>query len=186
MPIYLRMKSTIGAIILALLFMSLSWKAEPEESAQLDETDTQAIVKAKFISFFSLYCDWPQERKEGDFVIAVLGNKNLYEELVSKYSSDAVGSQHLKVIFIKALDKLAEAHIICVSKENSKLLPDISKKFQGTASIIVTQCDDCLNTGAHFNFVVEDNKLLYELDQPALEGEGVLVGNKLIQFAVNR
>ncbi|NNE54464.1 MAG: YfiR family protein [Flavobacteriales bacterium] len=73
-----------------------------------------------------------------------------------------------------------------MSRKNADKIPDVIEMFDGESTLIVSQCDDCLENGSHFNFVVQENSLKYELNQPAADANGILIGNKLIQFAVNR
>lgn len=173
-------------VFLVLAIPITSFIVRDEDEAQIDDTDTQAIFQAKYISFFSLNCDWPEERKKGEFVISVFNNKSLYDELVLKYSSNPVGSQHLKIRHAKELTELTGSHIVFLGRKSSSKLKHIVSMFKGRSTLLVSQCEGCLDSGSHINFVVKDNKLLYELNQQGAADQGMLLGNKLVQFAVNR
>ena len=52
---------------------------------ELDNADTQAIMKANFLFHFAAANEWPVETKKGPFRIVVIGNERLFQELIDKY-----------------------------------------------------------------------------------------------------
>ena len=47
--------------------------------------DTRAVLKALYIYNFATLTDWPSDYKSGDFVIGVLGESSVFDELQKKY-----------------------------------------------------------------------------------------------------
>lgn len=69
----------------------LLWVSMLEVCAQ----DVNSKIKAIFIYNFTKYIEWPENQKQGDFVIGVLGNSNpnLNKELDKMAALSKIGSR---------------------------------------------------------------------------------------------
>src|SRR5688500_10416091 len=52
-------------------------------------------VHANIIYHFTKYIDWPEDKKSGDFVIGVIGDTPLFNELKKIISNKTAGSQKI-------------------------------------------------------------------------------------------
>lgn len=151
---------------------------------QLDPTDTQAIRKASFIFHFAIGNNWPESERSGDFVIAILGNKNIYEELVDKYATKPIGSQSLKIVNLENAQFEEVPHVLYVDKSMYSELPAIISKTSDQHTLIVGDNPGSLEAGAVISFKVVDSRIRYEINTEAAKSRNITIGSKIASWAV--
>lgn len=152
----------------------------------LDDTDTRAVTKANFLFHFAASNEWPDEVKEGEFQLTVIGNERLHAELVDKYAMKMIGSQPLHVNGYSDVSQLpADAfHHLVYCDEGGTVLRNVAEALQGTPTVLVSDAPDGLEQGADINFVAVGNRIRYEINATDAAAKGVLIGNKIMSWAV--
>lgn len=166
-------------VIAALCAMSASVQQVPK----LNETDTSALIKASYLYHFSKLVDWPSDFKSGNFVISVMGNSNVHVELVKKYNSKQIGSQQIEVRKVTKTVNISKCHVLYVGKECEDILPDIVKALKDQPTLIVSEGEGTLKKGSDINFIVEDTKLLFELNVKNATEKQLFIGSTLKSLA---
>jgi hypothetical protein len=172
------MKRLILIVLLAIPLISMDNMPIPTQS-----DDTHARLKALYVYQFATLVDWPKEFKQGDFVIGVFGESNLYDELTSKYSNKSVGSQSIKIKKYLNFAEISNSHILFVANENSERTAELVKKYKSKSTLIVTEKEGKLKDGAVINFIVKDNKQTYELSKTNAAKYKLIIGAKLENLA---
>ncbi|MBL8009361.1 MAG: YfiR family protein [Flavobacteriales bacterium] len=132
---------------------------------QLDvEKDTAAIVQASYIYNIAKLVEWKDPgMSSGTFVIGVIGGSNLYQELIKKYSTKAIGKQPIEVRKLPRSPNIDRCHILFVGQSDLALMPEIYRNLANKPTLIVTEYADALEDGAVANFVKVASTLKYEL-----------------------
>jgi len=177
---------TIKAIFLSgILCLLLPVLMQAQGKIGLDDTDTQASVKASYLFQFSKYTDWPDATKQGNFVIGVAGNTSLYNILVNKYANKAIGSQLLQIVEIKETGSIPEIiHILYINEELSNDLPKYIKALRKKPSLVVTEIVGAMDQGAHINFLQLDGIIRFEINDTKSQESGVSFSDKLKGWAI--
>lgn len=176
-------KSSLLVILFALV-SSFQLLAQSTGEPILEDADPNAAFKASFLFMFAKSCDWPEARKEGEFVLSVVGSKRVFDELSYTYATKPVGSQILVVELITDLKDITKSHVVFVSRSQSKLLPEVVRLCKGLPILIVSETSGGLDIGAALNFIVVDNATRYELNQQHAKDAFIEIGAKLTQFAI--
>lgn len=171
------MKRLILILILAL--PNMSWNMVWQQN----DKDTHVRLKALYVYQFATLVDWPKEFKQGDFFIGVFGESPLYNELTTKYSNKAVGSQSIKIKSFSNYNEISACHILVVTPDNSDKVGDLVKKFKTKSTLIVTEKEGKLKDGSIINFVVKDHKQSYELSKTNASKHKLVIGSKLENLA---
>lgn len=173
------------AIILLLPLMALFGFLgnDIDTSQQLDDADTEALFKARYLYEFAVSSDWPDASKKGPFVIAVYGSSNLFLELTDRYATKPVGGQKLEVIQVMNKEEIPDCQVLCMSRGVSADLPNILQKLKGSSTMLVTHIDGPTKAGVTINFVVEDSKIRFALNMKEAVKRKIVIGSKLIQWA---
>ena len=130
---------------------------------QPNNYDTNAKIKAVFIYSFTRYFEWPDKKKEGNFVIYVVGkNDHLITELKGLASKKKVGNQDIEIKNSASFDAATSAHIIYLLPEASKSISDVSSKSKGKATLVLGEALNGCKSGASINFLVIESKLKFE------------------------
>ncbi len=141
-------------------------------------------VYANIIYRFTKYIDWPDDRKSGDFVIGIVGNSPVYDELVSFTANKTVGSQK---IVIKKMSLSASSYDCCIlflSDDASKNLKKIVAETENTPTLIVSEGKGLALKGACINFIIADEHLKLEINKTNIEKRDLNIATELLSLGI--
>lgn len=168
--------------VLGLCAIAWTGYGQGLQEPRLDETDTRAVMKANFLYHFAAGNDWPDDVKRGNFRVAVIGNERMYRELVDKYALKPIGAQPLEVVRVEPGALSGFYHIVYAEGTDVRRL---AGNIGNRPTLLVTERTGALAEGATINFVVRNNRILYEIDPAAASRRGVLLGSKILSWAVS-
>ena len=147
--------------------------------------EANAHVKAIYIYNFTKYIEWPQNYKEGNFVVGVLGTSvPLINELNKMASSKTVGTQKFEIKSVSFVADAAKCHIIYILADNSSQLSDVIGKVKGKSALIVTDKVGLATKGSAINFIIDGNKQKIELNRSNVEKYKLKVASTLVEMSV--
>lgn len=171
----------IFAIIVLLICMSADYVRMPLQ----DPNSSNAKIKATFIYNFTKYIVWPEQYKQGNFVIGVLGTTSFYNDLTTLLSKKSVLDQKFEIKNYTSVEAVSGVcHILFITSENSYMLPDVIKKLKGKSTLIVTEKSGLAKQGSGINFVVDNNKQRFELNKNNVEKYSLRVSSTLTSLAI--
>ena len=153
--------------------------------------NTPSKIKVTFLYNFTRFIEWPEDYKEGNFIIGVVGDTPLYGELLAmkenmeKDNKTFVtkGNQPISVLKYLSYKALGKCHIVFVSNNCSNQLSSIVEKTTAHHTLLVTEKLDLIENGAGINFVINENKIGFELNRTQLIKKGLSVSNNLSNYA---
>lgn len=160
----------------AVFFLSAQ-KVDPRE-------DTNAKIKAVYLYNFSKYVEWPEEYKNGSFVVTVIGNNPYLLAELEKMSQKKVGTQPISIKSISSVSSIEKSNIIFVPFESSGELTEIINKMKGRSTLVVTEKPGLAKQGAAINFIIKENKQLFELNKSNAERYKLKISSSLIPLAI--
>lgn len=172
------MKKLLTLVSIALLLGS--WTvAEP----QLRDENTSAIIKASFIYNFAKLVSWPDKKSNGSFTIGILGDSDLYRQIVEKYQGKKIGNQEIEILQLVSADQLPDLHMLFISRHSKDVTQHISAKLNKKNTMIITEDAKGLAHGATLNFTVIDNQQKFEISEPNAAAQGLTIGMTLKSLA---
>ncbi|MDO6430844.1 YfiR family protein [Flavitalea sp. BT771] len=160
----------------ALSLMSLtSIKAQHE---------TDYKVHANIIYRFTKYIDWPADKKSGDFIIGIVGDSPLYDELKSLSVSKTVGSQKIVVVKMSPSANAYSCHMLFISDEESASIKRIAALTAGTAILIISESDGLARKGSCINFITVDERLKLEINKGNVEQRNLRIASELLELGI--
>ena len=165
-------------VMIAIAFVFLSaLRIDPKE-------DTNAKIKAVYLYNFSKYVEWPEDYKSGSFVVTVVGNNSAMLSELDKMSQKKVGNQSISIRSISSPSGLEKSNIVFVPFESSAFLSEVMNKVKGHSTLVVTEKPGLTKQGAAINFVIKDNKQLFELSKTNAERYKLKVSSNLSALAI--
>lgn len=149
-------------------------------------TNAQAEkYKALFIYNFTKHIEWPASQKTGDFVVGVVGQKLLVDKLIEVTNNKKVGSQNIVIQSYKNIDEITNCNIIVLGSSNStpKKLALVLGKINNT-TLIVSNGNNSATKGATINFVIQEGKLKFELNNADATKRQLKISTYLHNLAV--
>jgi hypothetical protein len=165
---------TILINILLLFFIYSGVKAQTEIPK----------AQAMYIYNFCRLIEWPASYKTGDFVIGVLGVSTVYDELVAFTTGKKVGTQEIKIVRFKEPVEITKCQILFVSFGKSPKIAEIIGKVGSNSTLIITEKNGMIDTGAGINFIVDGDKLKFELRNDNVSKYGLKVSSSLLNMAI--
>ncbi len=141
-------------------------------------------TKKFFVYSFGKFIHWPDEYRQGDFEIAVLGESPFVEQLTDMATKKKIGERAIKIVKINSVAEIKKSHILILPTSQSAALADVLKKVGTNSTLVVTEQDGLGAKGSDINFVMKDNKLAFELNQATLAKHKLKAANELIRLAI--
>ena len=142
-----------------------------------------ARAEALFIYNFSRLIEWPANYKSGPFVIGVLGDAPITEQLKSFTSGKQVGTQPISIKNFGSPAEISTCHILFIPFSETKYLPNILSQLANKSTLIVTEKNAAIQQGSAINFVVIGDKLKFELSPENAQKYNIKLSSKLNEMA---
>lgn len=148
--------------------------------------DTNSKIKAVFLYNFTRYFDWPEKKKEGNFIIYVVGkNDNLVNELKGLSGKKKVGNQEIEIKNSSTYDANISSQIIYLLSDAGKLVGDVASKNKNKGGLVVSETAGACKQGSSINFVVVENKLKFEYQKNNAVKSGLKTNDDFKALAIN-
>jgi hypothetical protein len=139
-------------------------------------------VHANIIYHFTKYIDWPEHMKSGDFIIGVIGESPLYDELKKVTNNKTVGNQKIVIRQYSASESSYHCHILFIGDDETGNLKKILAHTTGMAILIVTEAEGAARKGSCINFAEIDDRLRLEINKTNIEKRNMNIATELLQL----
>lgn len=139
-------------------------------------------AQAKFIYNFTKFFDWPQSEKTGDFVIGVLGDKSLSNEISNITNGKKNGYQNIVVQYFRNYNEVDKCHVLFISSYDVNKISTIHEKT-GLYTLIISDSMKGIQSGAAINFAIINNRLKYEFSKDNALKHGLKFHSKIAEMA---
>ena len=144
--------------------------------------ETDYKVHANIIYRFTKYIDWPVNKKSGDFIIGIVGESPLYDDLKSLSANKTVGSQKIVVVKMSPSASSYNCHILFITDEESSSLKKIAVLTAGAAILIISESDGLARKGSCINFITVDERLKLEINKGNVEQRNLHIASELLEL----
>ena len=174
------MKKLFALILVSFFFIS----ADIIKFMPPGTNDAPTKIKATFLYNFTKYIEWPEDYKQGNFVIGVMGNNSLYTDLSTFFSTKTLGTQKYEIKYFAKASDIIKCHMIFIPADYAGAANDVIAKVKGKSTLVVTDRSGMAKQGAAINFVSIDNKQKFELNKSNLAKIDLKVSSSLVQLAI--
>ncbi len=164
----------------ALLFL---FGAVGTGSAAADPPPLEYQVKAAFLLNFTKFIEWPAQdftAADSPISICVLGDAPVGAVLQQMVEGEEVGGRKLTMQRTPS-DPSKSCQVLFVSKsdkEGTRLIGEM-----GRGVLTVGEEGDFLARGGMINFIIEDRRVRFDINQRAVERSSLKLSSKLFQVA---
>jgi hypothetical protein len=163
---------TIVAVFGATTHVASAQAPVPEEDA-----------KAAFLYNFAKFVDWPDDAfaaANEPFLVGVVGDDAFAAVLDRVLHGKVVRDRPLAVRRIARPDDLAGCHVVFVGDGR---LPEVFQAVASRPILTVGQRDDFATKGGMIGFLVQDQKLRFEVNLDAAERANLRISSQLLKLA---
>ncbi len=140
-------------------------------------------VKSAFIYQFTKYINWCPENQTGDFVIGVLGNSPIIDELNNLGSQKKVANHDVLVKKFIDVDDVTQCNILFVSEDKNSLFGSVNSMLSSVCTVIICEKKGMAKKGAAINLIQNNGKILFELNEQAFSSRSLTIDHKLLKLA---
>ncbi len=142
------------------------------------------MFKALFMYNFTKNVEWPADMKQGDFIIAVLGDSPVIGELQKVAASKKVGQQNIVVKKVDNPGAIDKCHILYLPTDKSSDFSAVLSKVEGKPVLLVTDKDGLAQQGACINYVIVGGKLNFEINKARFQKQGLQMASTLANLGI--
>jgi hypothetical protein len=168
------MKKLLYALVL-LMVGTISKAQEPD----------LAKFKSMFVLNFIRYVDWSEEAKKGDFVIAIVNQREVAKHLKELSATKKFGFQDIVIKEFNSIEELTSCQVVFIGSSINlgKSKAVLEEKIKPLKTLVVTEREGSTNNGSMINFVVRDDKLKFEINQKNIEANNIIISSALTKMS---
>nr|NQU93596.1 YfiR family protein [Bacteroidota bacterium] len=145
---------------------------------------TSENIMGSFIYNFAEFLTWPNLNESDDFKIVVLGNCGILKPLQQISEMRTIDGKKITVKNIQNIDELESCHILYISEKRIDELAIVLKSLENFQTVTISNCEGCLQKGLSINFVIENEKVRFEINKTMLDKNKVKISSQLLKLAV--
>lgn len=158
-------------LLLTIVFVTITTSAQTEK------------IKTAYIYQFLRFIEWCPEFKTGDFVIAVLGDSPIYDELLKTSKGKKIGIQNIVVKKYTSQDEIVKTNILVLPSGRSSQLSSVLLRIGSNCTLVISEKAGHYRDGAAISFIEEGGKLLFELNKSSFTNRSLGVNAQLQTLA---
>jgi len=143
-------------------------------------------VKAAFLYNFAKFVEWPASGfsdASAPLRICVFGKDPFGQELRDIASEKNINGRRLQIDQLDDLQLARTCHILFISSSEKAQLTRIFESLRGTDVLTVGDTNGFVEHGGMINFVLENNRVQFEVNRKAAEQAGLKISSKLLGVA---
>lgn len=140
--------------------------------------------KALFIYNFTKYIEWPTGSSSGEFVIGVLGNSPIVDELKVVAGKGKVGAMSIVVKQYSSLGEIDKCHMLFVAPNSGADLNQIANMAKTKSILTIASKEGSIAKGSCINFKMVENKQLFEISKKNITDSGLVVNSQLLSLGI--
>ena len=166
-----------SAVCLSVLAWAFPAAAAPAESLEY-------AVKATFLYKFAGFVEWPAaafESASSPVTICVLGSDPVALLIDHAAAGQSVGERSIAVRHLQVLAGVSGCHILYVAADVPSA--EAQNAVRGMPVLTVTDAGSSATAASIVSFVVQDNRVRFDIDDAAAAQNSLTISSKLLSLA---
>ena len=182
-----RWRRLLSTVVRLLLLVTAGAMAGGMHGARAQtEPPSEYQVKAAFLYNFVKFVEWPVDTfadPGAPFVLGVLGEDPFGSVLEQTLKGKTVNGRALVIRGVKQGKDLRTCHILFVSSSEIRHLDQILESLKGSSVLTVGEMERFAQSGGAVNFVLEQNRVRFEINPEAAARARLRISSKLLALA---
>ncbi len=150
----------------------------------VSQTNTTVRISAGYINNFIKLIEWPQGALQDTFKIGIVQSPEIAKWVTTTMSKNSNGIKGIpvKVDEIESLENAKDYSVLYVNIRNKYLPPELFNAIGNDPILLITEGYDVGTT--MINFVIQNNRLSYEVNVLPIEIRKLVMDNKLLDNSI--
>jgi hypothetical protein len=147
---------------------------------------TEYQVKAAFLLNFAKFIDWPQaafKEPRSPVTLCILGEDPFERSIDEAVRGQTLGERPFAVKRVTQIQKDEPCHILFVGSTERERFERILGGVKNLPILTVGEDEEFARASGMINFIVENNKIRFEVNLEAAERAGLKFSSRLLQLA---
>lgn len=154
--------------------------------AEQRTTTAEDDIKAAFLFNFTQFIEWPAAAGTTEpFNICVVADPAFGAAIDRTVAGESVGHRAIVRSTPASPDAARSCQILFIGRQERERVERWIAAVQGLPVLIVGESRPAWDAGAHINFVVESNRVKFDVNRDAAGRAGLSISSKLLRVARN-
>jgi YfiR/HmsC-like len=143
-------------------------------------------VKAAFLYHFSQFVDWPEgtfKDATSPLVYCTVGEDPFHGALEASISGKEMGVRPLQVAHFQEGQNFRSCQIVFIGGGEKKIVSSVLASLKGTPVLTVGESQSFVQEGGMIGFLLEENKIRFEINLDAAEHAKLKLSSRLLALA---
>lgn len=143
-------------------------------------------VKAAFLYNFAKFVEWPPgpaTARADELRLCVFGEDPFGDDLDALAEGKAVQNKWLRVARVSTLDDVQQCQVVFISSIDIGDLAPILRKAHDAHALTVGESHEFVSQGGIISFVMEGNKVRFEINTASAERANLRISSQLLKLA---
>jgi hypothetical protein len=143
-------------------------------------------LKAAFLFHFAQFVDWPPEvfkDANSPLTYCTIGDDPFHGALEVSLNGKTIGARSFRALHFKQPQEIQGCQVLFIGAEENKLLPAILASVKGTSVLTVGESEHFVGGGGIIGFLLEENKIHFEINLEAANKAKLKISSKLLVLA---
>jgi hypothetical protein len=175
---------TLRLIAAGLMCVALAVPSRAQTANSADSSEY--LIKAGFTYNFAKLMQWPANafpQANSPIVIGILGTDPFGTTLDAVLAGKKVNARNFVVKHLKWGTDIKGCNILYVSTSEAAHLDEIFRLIKGQPILTIGQMPDFARRGGIINFIIEDDKVRFEVNVEAAKQADINISSRLLTLA---
>jgi hypothetical protein len=158
----------------------------PKAAGASDKLLSDYQVKAAYIYTFAKFVEWPSQSFENTSTplrFCILNDRSFEVELDRMVKGKAVAGHAIEVVQVQDGIQARSCHVLFINSAQGRQARHTIEALRGTSVLTVGETSDFLAEGGVINFVIEDDRVQFQVNQKAANAAGLYISSRLLSVA---
>ena len=173
-------------VLLQCIVATAVWLLFAGSSAVGQLKPSEYQVEAAYLYNFGRFVEWPAKSttaQTGAFNICILGEDPFGQALDTTLAGETIGNQRVAARRISSPQTLADCQILFISSSEANRLNKIIAALDKSAVLTVSDTPHFSQRGGMIQFVLEGNRIRFEVNLTATQRAGLTLSSDLLKVA---
>jgi hypothetical protein len=151
------------------------------------QTMSEYQLKAAFLVNFGKFIEWPEPAFGGGtspFVIGVVGDDPFGEDLDAAIKGKVIGAHPIVARRIDSDDDMGDFEVVFIGASEKLHIAEILRRLESSFAVTVSDIDRFCDAGGIIAFVVDNNRIRFEVNIDAARKRNLKISSKLLSLAL--
>jgi hypothetical protein len=182
----MRFETRRGLARVTVCFLSLILILARPGNLHASSTAEEYSVKAAFLFHFAQFIDWPEgtfKDPSSPLTYCTIGEDPFRGALDTSLSGKTIGTRPLRVMHFKKPQYIRDCQILFIGAGETRLPPAALASLRENSVLTVGESEHFVQDGGMIGFLLEDNKIRFEINLEAAEHAGLKMSSRLLALA---